>query len=58
MAAIIQDHYKLVVTFEDDLVELYDLRADADEKTDLAPEIRTPQLRRALEIYRDIDGYP
>jgi hypothetical protein len=58
MAAIIQDRYKLVVTFEDGLVELYDLRADPDEQTDLAPEIRAPQLRRALEIYRDIDGYP
>ena len=58
MAAIIQDRYKLVVTFEDGLVELYDLRADPGEQTDLAPEIRAPQLRRALEIYRDIDGYP
>ena len=58
MAAIVQDRYKLVVTFEDGLVELYDLRADPDEQVDLAAEVRAPQLRRALEIYRDIDGYP
>ena len=58
MAAIVQDRYKLVVTFEDGLVELYDLRADPDEQVDLASEVRVPQLRRALEVYRDIDGYP
>ena len=58
MAAIVQDRYKLVVTFEDGLVELYDLRADPDEQVDLASEVRVPQLRRSLEVFRDIDGYP
>jgi membrane-anchored protein YejM (alkaline phosphatase superfamily) len=58
MAAIIEDQYKMIVTFEDNLVELYDVRADPEEREDLASDVRAPQLRRALEIYRDIDGYP
>ncbi len=58
MAAIVQDQYKLVVTFEDGLVKLYDLRADPGEEHDLAPRLELPQLRRALEVFRDLDGYP
>ena len=58
MAAIIEDRYKLIVTFEDGLVELYDLAADPDEQHDLAPHLELPRLRRALEVYRDLDGYP
>ena len=58
MAAIVQDRYKLIVTFEDGLVELYDLAADPGEQHDLAPHLELPRLRRALELYRDLDGYP
>jgi hypothetical protein len=58
MAAIVQGNYKLIVTFEDGLRELYDLRADPDEAHDLAPQLELPQLSRALEIFRDLDSYP
>ena len=58
MAAIVEDHYKLVVTFEDGLVELYNLAADPGEEHDLGAHLERPELRRELELYRDLDGFP
>jgi hypothetical protein len=58
IAAIVEGRLKLVMTFEDGLRELYDLVDDPDEKRDLAGETSADGLRRDLEIYRDLDGYP
>jgi len=58
MAAIVMGRYKLVETFEDGLVQLYDLHDDPDEEHDLGAEMSLPRVKRALEVFRDLDGYP
>jgi hypothetical protein len=60
MAALVENRLKLIDTFENDLVELYDLSADPDEKKDLRSILpaQTAQLLHDLALYRDIDGYP
>jgi arylsulfatase A-like enzyme len=58
MAAIVMGRYKLVETFEDGLVQLYDLHDDPDEEHDLGAEMELPRLKRSLEVFRDLDGYP
>ena len=60
MAALVDDQFKLIVTFENDLVELYRPREDPDEKNDLRAPLDqdAARLQKQLALYRDIDGYP
>jgi hypothetical protein len=57
MAALIDDRFKLIVTFENDLVELY---RPPDETHDLFTELPQDAVRmkKQLALYRDIDGFP
>jgi arylsulfatase A-like enzyme len=60
MAALVEGNYKLIETFEDKLVELYDPIDDPDELRDLAaidPE-HVAELVDHLEMFRDVDGFP
>ena len=60
MMAIVLGRYKLSKTLEDNLMELYDVVSDPDERVDLLP--REPDMARRLEhaaeLYRDLVGYP
>jgi arylsulfatase A-like enzyme len=60
MASIVEKHYKLSETFDENLIEMYDLESDPDELRDLTPNalVETAILRRDLALYRDIDHYP
>jgi hypothetical protein len=60
MHALMERRYKLIATYENDLYELYDPRADPDEKRDLAwnHPTATARLRAELAMYRDLDGWP
>jgi Sulfatase len=60
MAALVDDQFKLIVTFENDLTELYRPRQDPEEKIDLrAPlDADARRLLQQLALFRDIDGYP
>ena len=59
LAAIVEPRLKLIETFENTLVEVYDPAADPLEVVDLATSdtAEIAALRRRLAIYRDIDGY-
>ena len=57
-SAIRERNYKLILRYDDDSVELYDLEADLSEKTDLAddlPEVAAT-LRKKLEAWLDETG--
>ncbi|MFT4546422.1 MAG: arylsulfatase A [Verrucomicrobiales bacterium] len=57
-SAIRERNYKLILRYDDDSVELYDLEADLSEKTDLAddlPEVAAT-LRKKLESWLDETG--
>jgi arylsulfatase A-like enzyme len=64
MAGIVEDNLKLVETFEDGLLEMYDPVADPLESNDLVPsgspevERDVARLRKDLALYRDIDEWP
>jgi arylsulfatase A-like enzyme len=60
MASLVEGNMKLIETFEDQLVELYDVVGDPRELEDLAPtrEADVARLRAELALYRDIDGPP
>ena len=59
MAAIVEPRLKLIETFENKLLEVYDPKADPLEAVDLATSdtAEIAALRRRLAIFRDIDGY-
>jgi hypothetical protein len=56
MAAIVEGSRKLTLTFEDSLVELFDLSSDPGETRDLAPSMvdEADRLRRKLELWHDL----
>jgi arylsulfatase A-like enzyme len=61
MMVLVRDHHKLVKALdEDSLFELYDLDADPREERDLAwtQVALRDTLERALETFRDVDGWP
>jgi hypothetical protein len=60
MAALVEGELKLIVTLENDLVELYRPEEDPDERIDLrAPLVEeAARLEKELALFRDIDGYP
>jgi arylsulfatase A-like enzyme len=60
MASIVERHYKLSETFDENLLEMYDLENDPDELHDLTPNglLETAILRHDLALFRDIDRYP
>ena len=60
MAALVDGRWKLLVTLENDLLELYDLERDPEEAHDLRAErpADTARLSRQLALYRDVDGFP
>jgi arylsulfatase A-like enzyme len=60
MAALVDDDFKLLVTFENGLIELYRPRQDPEEKSDLRARLPadTRRLQTELALFRDIDGYP
>jgi Sulfatase len=60
MAAVIEDRWKLVVTFAIDLHELYTPLEDPRERDDRYARFPEEGARLAheLALYRDIDGYP
>lgn len=55
MLAIVAGRYKLSVTFEDQLAELYDLRRDPEERAPIIAAPEEPALRRMLELFRELD---
>jgi arylsulfatase A-like enzyme len=59
-AGIIEGNLKLSKTFEDGVLTMFDLAADADEQRDLVESRRTDadKLEHDLELYRDLDEYP
>jgi hypothetical protein len=60
MAALVEDRWKLVVTFAIDLNELYAPLDDPRERDDLYAQFpdEGQRLAHELALYRDIDGYP
>jgi arylsulfatase A-like enzyme len=60
MALISEGTYRLTLSFENNLSEIYDLASDPHELRDLSAEDSdvADELRRHLEMYRDIEGYP
>ncbi len=56
--AVRVDDFKLIECYEDDRVELYNLRADLGEQHDLAAEMpnRAAELRRILHEWREEVG--
>ncbi|MFC2087697.1 sulfatase-like hydrolase/transferase [Bacteroidota bacterium] len=61
-SAIRKGNWKLVEFYEEDLVELYDLRTDMEEMKDLAPAMpeKAEELKKLMHIYIDERGgqYP
>jgi arylsulfatase A-like enzyme len=60
LLAIVDGPHKLIKTLEDGLTELFDVMNDPTERTDLwasQPDVAR-RLDRALEVYRDVIGYP
>ena len=60
MAAIVEGDEKLVETFEDGLLEMYNLASNPYELENLVPErpANLEKLRKDLALYRDIDRWP
>jgi arylsulfatase A-like enzyme len=58
-SAIREGKYKLIVTFNDNCVELYDLEADVGEQknqSDKLPEVRDRLFQRLKAWWRDVDA--
>jgi choline-sulfatase len=60
LLAIVEGKYKLVETFEDHLMELYDPFDDPAEENDLLTRMpeEAARLDDRLQMFRDVDGYP
>ena len=60
LGALVDARFKLIETFEDGLLEMYDTRADPGEESDLVPadsdDVR--RLRHDLALFRDVDRWP
>jgi hypothetical protein len=58
--AIIEGNYKLVESFDDRLMELYDPVADPSEIRNLLTDLprETARMDDHLQMFRDVDGYP
>jgi arylsulfatase A-like enzyme len=58
--AIIEGSYKLVESFDDRLMELYDPVADPSEIRNLLTDLprETARMDDHLQMFRDVDGYP
>ncbi|MDX9724070.1 MAG: sulfatase-like hydrolase/transferase [Myxococcota bacterium] len=60
LGILVNERYKLIVGFEDGVVELYDLQDDVMEKDNLAAEMRwrSEEMSRQLGGFCDLDGWP